>query len=298
MNGKTILMFLLLCVSVSVLAQKPQRVYAEYTYQSNNPKETPEQAEKNAILEARKKAIREKFAEHVVGQTDYIIGNDDGRSFEIFYQHGGTYLKADWVKTIKEEVLDKRFEQGFWIVSVYVEGMALEINSSEIDLDYHILRNGTELDNEDNRFKHRDRMYLRFKAPVDGYLAVYLLDDNKAYCVLPYEEQREGIYSIEANKEYVFFSERHALPDELSYRLKRFLTTDKDHEINELHIIFSKNEFVKKTDNDRIPIGDKLELLRNVDRDAYENWLYDCRKRDPKMRVIKETITIGKKNRF
>ncbi len=289
------LTLVILCFSVSVMAQKTRTVKAEYTYVSDNKDETPSQAIKVAILQARYEAIRKEFGERVTGQTDYIASKTGSVEHETYREHGGTELKADWIETIKEEVREQRFENGFWTVTVYVEGKAKEIASAGVDFEYHILRNGTELRNEDKHFKDNDRLYMMFKAPTDGYLAVYVVDDKAAYCVLPYAEQAEGIYRVKANQDYMFFSEEHRQPgEELCRFVNRVTTEGEESVINEVYLIFSPNLFTKKTDRKGRKLNYKLTLARNIDADAFAAWLAKCRKRDSQMSVERTSITIRK----
>lgn len=290
-----LLIFFLLSVSVSLSAQRPRRVSAEYTYVSSDKNETPKQAIEKAVLQARYEAIRREFGERVTNQTDYIASRNDSNEIVTFHQHGGTELKAEWIETIKEEVRDQRFENGFWVVTVRVEGRAQEIASAGMDFEYHILRNGTELRHEEKNFKNGDYLYLMFKSPVDGYLSVYVVDDKTAYCTLPYQEQTNGIYNVRANQQYIFFSDKHLQEGEDSYNvtLKTIATIKAGVEVNEIYIIFSTQPFTKKTDNAGLRINEKLSFARNIETGKFMDWLSMCRKRDSHMKVEKSTITIS-----
>ncbi len=285
-----------LTVVVNVCAQKPKHVRAEYTYISENKEESPSQSEKTAFFRARCKALENEFGAMTGSQTDIVTMNDNGNTSVRFRQHGGTEIKADWLKTIKEEVRKRAWtDDGFMVIEVYVEGMAREIVSASVDFEYHLLRNGDKLENEDDRFRNNDRMALSFKAPVDGYLAVYITDDSRAYCMLPYKEQTDGIYRIKANKEYIFFHENHAQLTERGYDLRMRLVTDKQQEDNTVYIIFSQKPFTKKTDSEGSVVRDNLVLVRNVAIEEFEDWLYKCQRQDEQLRVEKKPILITKK---
>ena len=291
-----VILVLLIFNNVNISAQKPQRVYAEYTYISDNKDESPNQSEKTAFFRARCKALEEKFGARTEDQTDIITINDNGQTSLKFRQRGGTEIKADWLKTIKEEVRSRSWtNDGFLIVEVYVEGMAREIVSAAVDFEYHLLRNGDKPEDEDDRFRNNDRLALSFKSPVDGYLAVYLTDDERAYCMLPYKEQTDGIYRVKANKEYIFFHEGHAQSIEKTYNLRLRLVTNKQREENTLYIVFSQKPFTKKVDNDGSAIKNNLVLARNVAIDDFEDWLYKCQRQDIQMRVEKKSIVITNK---
>lgn len=288
-------MLMMAAISLGSIAQKTKRVHAEYTYTSDNLDEGPKQAQQKAFLCARQEALREVFGERVDGETEYIESIDNGQESVYFRQRGGTMLKADWLKTVKEEVRSRSMtDEGYLIFTVYVEGMAREIEMAGVNFEYHVLRNGNKLENEDNRFHNQDRVYLMFKAPTDGYLAVYMTDDDRAYCMLPYKEQSDGIYRIQHDQQYVFFSDEDAQPKERNYDLRLRMVTNKEREVNTLYIIFSQKPFTKKTDEEGNKISEKLQLARNVDIDEFKDWLFKCQRQDVQMRVEKKSITINK----
>ncbi len=297
MNRVLLVIVFMLLLSVSAMAQKakPVKVKAEETYVSDNKNESIKEAEDKAFFRARCKALEEEFGASTGGRTDITTIVENGQTSVKFRQQGGTEIRADWLKTIKEEVLSRSItNDGFMAIKVYVEGMAREIEMAGLNFEYHVLRNGNKIENEDDRFRNRDRVCLMFKAPVDGYLAIYLTDDKRAYCMLPYNEQTDGIYCIRHNQQYVFFSEEDAQTEEENYDLILRLVTDKQQEENTLYIIFSQKPFTKKTDEDGRMLSSNLMLARNVDLDEFEDWLYKCQRQDVQMRVEKKTITIKK----
>jgi hypothetical protein len=257
--------------------------------------ESPKHAIETAFLRARYEALKESFGERVSSQTNMTLSNENGHSSVKFIQRGGSEIKADWLKTIKEEVLDQRLKDGFMIVTVYVEGMARETVSAGVDFEYHILRNGTTLDKEDDNFNDGDRICMTFQAPVNGYLAVYMLDESRAYCMLPYKEQVDGVYRIKANKQYVFFAKEYAVGEEQLYNVNNFAITNKAVEENEVCVVFSQHPFTKKTDEEGKQINSRFKLIRNVDIETFNDWLYKCQSNDPKMRVDRRTIIIKNK---
>lgn len=284
-----------LCLAVPMLAQKAKRVKAEYTYVSDNRDESIRQAEANAFFKARCQALADEFGATVGGQTDIETVSENGQTSVRFRQRGGTELRADWLKTVKEEVRSRSMtDDGFLVVTVFVEGMAREIKTAGADFEYHLLRNGTDLTSEDDRFRNGDRLALMFQSAADGWLAVYLTDGQRAYCMLPYKEQPEGIYRVKANCRYVFFSDEHAQPEEQGYDLRLRLVTDKMQEVNTVYVVFSQQPFTKRTDSDGNRISDGLVMARNISLDDFEDWLYQCQRKDVGMRVEKKNITITK----
>lgn len=291
--SRCLLLLTALCLAAPIVAQKAKRVKAEYKYISDNRDESIRQAEANAFFKARCKALSDEFGATVGAQTDIETVSENGQASVRFRQRGGTALRADWLKTEREEVRSRSMtDDGFMVITVYVEGMAREISTAGVDFEYHLLRNGTTQANEDDRFRNRDLLTMMFQSPADGYLAVYLTDGERAYCMLPYKEQKDGIYRVRANRRYVFFSDSHALPEEQGYDLRLRLVTDKASEENTVYVVFSQQPFTKKADTDGSPIADNLVMPRNVSLDDFEDWLYQCQRKDAGMRVEKKTITI------
>ena len=96
------------------------------------------------------------------------------------------------------------------------------------------LRNGSDKRNSDTDFRDGDDMRLYFLAPVDGYVAVYLVGvDRQVYSLLPYMDDDDGRMPVKHGREYVFFDASRKYDgagtvDEL------YLNTDRPQELNQL----------------------------------------------------------------
>ena len=176
------------------------------------------------------------------------------------------------------------------IVSVKVKGKAREIVSAGIDFQAKVLRNGTEDKFESDQFRSGDDLYLSFQSPVSGYLAVYLIDANyQAYCLLPYRNQTDGIYSIKANQRYLFFNIKEAPQQERPYVDEYVMTCERETEQNQIYVIFSPNQFFKATDNYA-----EGHLPRELSYEELAKWLANCRNKDANMMLQKKIIIIEK----
>ena len=162
--------------------------------------------------------------------------------------------------------------------------------SSGANFQTKILRNGIDDKSESNQFYNGDDLYLSFRSPVNGYLAVYLVDaENQAYCLLPYRNQASGIYPIKAHQRYLFFNAKEAPLSERSYVDEYIMTCNRSKEQNQIYIIFSPNQYAKATDNS---ISDQLP--RELSFDNFQGWLAKCRKNDVDMSVTMIPIMIKK----
>lgn len=125
-----------------------------------------------------------------------------------------------------------------------VWGLTRAIDVAPIDIEVQILRNGTEPKFRSDSFYVGDDLYLFFRTPVTGYLAVYLIDDlDTAYCLLPYSRDQTGAVKVESNRDYVFFSAQCADEQMTPYVDELYITSDKSITHNQIYIVFRRISF-------------------------------------------------------
>lgn len=280
---------LLTLLTTSAFAQKVKTVEGEYTYHAPE-NVTMEQARRTALDRAKIQAIADEFGTIVQQTNTTRIQNTNGEAATDFYSIGGSEVKGEWLETIGKPEYTITYEDNMLIVTCKVKGKAREIVSAQIDFKAHVLRNGTDDKFEDDDFKSGNDLYLSFVSPVKGFLAVYLIDaDNKAFCLLPYRSQTEGIYPIEANRRYVFFDIKSASPEERAMVDEYVMTCERSSEHNLIYIVFSPNPFAKAADsssNDLLP--------RELSYEDFQQWLVKCRKHDKEMNLRRIPIEITK----
>lgn len=288
---KHVLLFLSLVFSLPVFSQEVKTVEGEYTYHAPE-NVTLEEARRTALDRAKIQALADAFGT-VVSQTNTTrVENSDGRSTTDFLSVGGSEVKGEWIETVGEPLYEVSYSQGMLVVKVVVKGRAREIVSSGIDFKARVLRNGTEDKFESSDFRSGDDLFLSFLSPVSGYLAVYLVDaDRNAYCLLPYRGQTDGVYSVEANRRYVFFSEKQAARADIPFVDEYTMTCSRSSETNMIYVIFSPNVFCKAVDSQSSGL-----LPRELPFGDLQKWLAKCRVRDKDMKMVLETINIKKRN--
>ncbi len=284
----TCITFLLLLFT-NLSAQKTEKICGEYTYIA--PENVSlEQAKQTALERAKLEALAEEFGTTVSQSNATVVENKNGTSDISFLSFGGSEVKGEWIETTKEPEYSISYEQGMLVVKVSVCGKTREIVGAGIDFTAKVLKNGTEAKFESENFRNEDAIYLLFRSPADGYLAVYLVDDSQtAYCLLPYMNTPSGNTYIKSGKEYVFFSEQHADRSEAPIVNEYVLTAEKSVEQNFLYVIFSPNEFTKA--NDRT--GSET-LPRELSFADFQQWLTKNRTRDKDMKVETKGLTITK----
>lgn len=291
-----ILILVLMVSSLSLSAQRTEKWCGEYIYYGSIY-ETPGLAKQKALERAQIQAVEEVFGLSVSQSNFTNVNNTNGNSSIDFTSIGGSDVNGEWIETIGEPEYDISVGDEFLVVKVNVCGRVREIVSAPIDFSAHLLRNGVEDKFEDYDYFEGDDLYLSFVSPVNGYLAVYLLDDDgEAYCLLPYSGMHDGVFDVRADKRYVLFSEKCAegTPEE-TYVDELYLTCDKDIEHNQVYIIFSPNKFTKVNDSDGgLDATTEHILPRHLNNQNFHKWLSACRKHDKDMRADKRIITIRK----
>ena len=264
-----------------------------YEYISDNPNETPEQAERTAIQMAQQKALEEHFGLDVVGITSTMQRNrQEGlqvSSTSDVFSLRETSVRGEWIETIKQKVLEKTFEKGFWHVRVYIDGRARNHSTDKPEIQYAFINNAHDKQNRD-QYYDGDDIFLRFTSPVSGALCIYLVDtEQNAYCLLPYQSNAVGYQPIEANKDYLFFSEM-VDPNADEYTLN----TMQSSEQNALYVIFSPNTFTKAVDKQAGTNWREEQLPRFLRYEDLMKWLARNQTRDENMVVRREVVTIRK----
>ena len=282
------IILLFICIT-NLSAQKAERICGEYTYIA--PENVSlEQARQVALERAKIEALAEKFGTTVSQSNATVIENTNGNSDVRFLSFGGSEVKGEWIETTSEPKYTVSYESGMLVVKVSVCGKAREIVGARIDFTAKVLKNGTDARFESDNFRDGDAIYLLFRSPTDGYLAVYLVDESKtAYCLLPYMNAPSGNTRIKTGKDYVFFSERHADKAEAAIVNEYVLTTNKAAEQNFLYVIFSPHEFTKANDQTK-----GATLPRELRYEDFQQWLAKNRTRDKDMKVETKGLTVIK----
>ena len=299
MKKQVFKLVLCLLLPASLAAQKIEYVCGEYAYPAGIDK-TPRQAMQEATERAKIDAIGKMFGIAVSEQTFLDKHEENGHLSTTFRSFGGTEVKGEWIKdSIKTEYppyYDETLK--LWMYKVSVCGLAIEVTAAGIDFSAKMLKHINDK-HESTDFHNGEDLFLWFRSPVNGYLAVYLIDDSEtAYCLLPYRNDPTGKVQIKAGKDYLFFSKEHADRNEKQIVTEYMLTCEKKMEQNRLYIIFSPNEFTKANDvgaNNIRPNDNGLILPRELPLADFQKWLVNNRMKDKDMKVDdSKTLTIKK----
>lgn len=284
---------LLALIVAAAFGQKMKTVEGEYVYFAPE-NVTIEQAKFTAVERAKIQALADGFGTIVSQSSTMSMVNLNGESSTNFLMLSGSDVKGEWIEDLGEPKIQVRYEGDMLVVTAKVKGKAREILSAGVDFTSKVLRNGKEDKFESDDFKNGDDLYLAFQTPTNGYLAVYLVDaENTAYCLLPYSNQTDGIYPVNANQRYIFFSPEEAPASERALVDEYAMTCERQTEYNFIYVIFSRNQFTKAVDtaSDK-QIDGYAGVPRELSYENFQKWLTKCMKHDTEMNMKKIPITI------
>lgn len=289
MNKGRFFLFAILLYSCVMTAQDIKIVEANYTYYSP-PNLSLLEAKTEAIKRAQIEAIGASFGFIVTSNNFMGMDNNNGQSHLLFSQLSESEVKGEWLRDLEEPKVVNIIPMNDMTISitVHVKGEAREIISSSINYKVKILKNGQDDAFESDDFKVEDRFYMSFCSPVNGYLAIYMLDDDgNAWRLLPYANSSDPSFKIEQDRQYFLFSEQQ---DGWGIRM----TCDKEMDFNHIYTIFSPNKFTRTLDSGIIEKDDGIVLPPKLSLKDFQQWLVRIRKHDKELTVNRKTIKVKK----
>lgn len=271
--------------SVMAFGQREASVHGKSVYVvSDNDHITLRDAKRKCIEKAMAEAVKEEFGELVISDVvDSNVETNGAATSSYFWENTAAMAKGEWLGETRDPKIDVEYKNGNLVFSAEVWGMAREISQAKVDLDWNILTDFNGQKAVASTFENRESMYLRFRAPADGFLAVYLtVGDGETFCLLPYPKDADGRFFIKGGQDYMLF-DKEINPMAKQYRL----TTSHPQEINQLVVIFSPNPFTKCNDS----TGDSKHP-GSVSTREFQKWLLKCQRVDHDMVVDKKWVKI------
>ena len=270
----------------SLFAQKIVTVEGEYMYLVPETVSLKE-AKETALSRAQEQAMADEFGTVISRRSLYVSDSKE----DDFYIEGDATVKGEWIETIGTPVYECGFHNDELYVRCTVKGKARELKVAKVELEIDILRNGFAPEMCSTDFKLGDKIFLKFKSPVDGYVAVYLHDNanDEVMSLLPYKKDRIPALKINADENYMFFSKRHN-----SYGLyvqEYTLGCESEHDANTLYVVFSTQEFTKPL----LSVEDAKSALNHLNIEKFNSWIAKSQTYDSNMQVEKYVISISKK---
>jgi hypothetical protein len=285
---------LLWAVPETLLAQRTEKVTGKYTYVL--PEDESESYGKEVALKrAQISAIEDVFGTVIAQQNATQIDTRGGYSSTNFSSISTSEVKGEWIQTLAEpKYYVERDSRDVTTITCEVRGLVREIVSAPVEFDAQILCNGTSPKFARSDFQDGDDLYLLFRAPSDGYVAVYLRDEQRnAFRLLPYPGANSGAQRVIANQQYVFFSHEKAPSDLAGITTAYHLTAEGSMEHNYIYVIFSPEAFSIAPDVSADP-AHPANTLRMLSFLEYEKWIGSNRRHNPRMQVLEVPVTIRK----
>lgn len=282
------LLSLLILTSTYSLAQKKFNAKGEAQVKVEDKRSKAETKEKVLQL-AKINAIENVLGTYVEQETN--IDLEDGEfSFKIL---GTTRVKGEWLKTksqkFSEDLKEVKTKFGksteIWI-TCKIEGVVREIVTPKLAFITNAL-NCPQPECRTTRFLDGESFYLYFKTPSDGYLSVYIVEEDVVYRMLPYQEMAAPYIDavpVQFDKNYIFFaqSKEHNYFSDFHYsKIDEIgMETNVEKEYLKLYIVFSKEKFSKPILKDGIVINDgslpKSLSAKKFDEWIVQNWIYNA----------------------
>ena len=289
-----IILIILICFHTTAEAQKRRSVEATYTYVAAQH-ESLEEAKRNAVHYAKIEALRNEFGTLVSDASASTIVQKGNTTTEKFVSMSGEgELNGEWIGDREAPKVETTLDGGKIVVKATVKGYATEIGNNTIDYVAKVLRNQPSPEYESEEFVAGNDIYVSFSAPIDGYLAIYLLDSDNAYCLLPYRANKDGFFKVTHQQEYILFSQRNHAVGENPQEIDEYtVTSDKDlSDFNQIYFIFSPNMFRKPVDFNKPVEEDGLVYPRMMTWGNFQEWIIKARKRDKEMSVKVKNIEV------
>ena len=275
------LILLFLLISLYSLGQRVENICGEYKYIVPENVSLAE-AKAIAIERARLTAIANEFGT-TVSQTNLATTHiENGTTRNDFLSLGETEVKGDWLGDTKEPEIRPVYENNQLVIYASVCGKVRELKTAEVELRMQIMNNGIETE----QFKNNDKVAIRFKSPVNGYVAIFVRDDNAGIvsCMLPYENENGKARVVKNSKEYIYLSTADPI---YPYQEETILVTNKKIEFNTFVLVFAQNEF-------SMPLSEMGEFVPELSVEDFQKWLRRNRMSDKTMQTIEKTIQINK----
>ena len=283
---KKILTTILLTMPLWAYGQRIEKVHGTSVYEvSDNSNITLREAKLHAIEMAKANAIKDVFGELVASDAVKTIVEHNGRSEDSFSENTIASAKGDWLGDTKPPVVNVSYVDGALYFMAEVWGEAREIVQAKTDVQWFVIKESTNGRVKTSQLGHKEPFYISFQAPINGFLALYVVDEDRmATCLLPYGD---GRFSIKGGFEYMLFDntiDRTATP--------LWFTTNHERESFELVLLFSPRYFSKCVDKR----SDEYYKLNTVNGKDFQSWLLRIQREDPDMVVQHKRVTVINKN--
>ena len=285
MNFPYMILIFIFAVGLNMFDARGQKIestsgQAQVRVEPNMTKDQcKEQAHELAIINA----IENAFGTWVEQQANVVI--KDGRDY--YNIVGTTKVKGEWVETIKESYSENSDSFSTRSGKEVVTFITCKITGKVKKATAKAMIQFQPLNCPDKRCRKTDfvsgeSLYLSFKSPVDGYLSVFLENEDMVYRLFPYSKQsgkENSATMVRADQEYLLFSRDPKYNIFLVAVDEYELYTVRSFEFNNIYVVFSEEPYVKPMlENEKYSPDNAAYLLpKSLNSKIFQAWLADNR---------------------
>jgi len=295
---KSILLFSFL-LSISIYAQKEVKTDGEFQTELNS-NESKDQAKKRAKEGAIINALEKAFGSAVFqGNSMYVKNSSSGSLTETktgFNTIADVFVKGEVIEELNvvyEEIpftkkKGRETENGIEI-KCEVKIRAREYFEPEANFNTFTLSCTDTTRCKTTAFHKNEPFYLYFEALENGYISVFLDDNETSSILFPYSTRRDRFfngYPVKANTSYLLFSteKKHQFDNTI---VTDELVWDTRENLEKLTVIFSPSLFqlpdLMKQNSKGLP-----EIIPSVD---FNKWLISLRKKNKNIQIKKVALS-------
>lgn len=291
------MLFGTLCLNAE--AQRIKKLKGEETSLIRN-NETIDDAKKRVLNTAILKAMAEEFGTLIMQSDGTLVINKNGASEIDYSSVSSSLIGGELINIVDEPEYTITYPNNELWCSVKVTFRARERVIKNTEIKAKIYRKGendksSNIGVESSEFISGEQLVMTFRASADGYLTIYLGDDDEVFCLLPYRGDDDGKFFVKQGEEYILFS-RHKEHSENQKESKKIIeeyimTSNRSVSQNVIHVLFSPNEFSKALDKKE---GDMLP--NSLSLKEFQTWIGKRRTEDVQLHYKTEHITIKQRD--
>jgi hypothetical protein len=273
-------LLLLLIISSYPLFSQDVIISGEGRVLVNDPRKTKLQYEFEAEQIAKENALDKEFGTMLRSNYERLTVTEmQGRSVafnsDIRSNYISSYPNGEWIKDKSKNCTEEKDEKGnYWLIC-YVTGYARKIESAAVGFESFLLDGTDPKLNKTTTFVDGEKGYLYFKSPENGYLTVFYDDFNEVQCLIPYSKSKEKSLKVEANHEYILFSQ----VEDLTFY------TEMPSDFNLVYVLFSPNQIDGYNYNPPENLKGGYFKSKSMSRENFQEWFQKNRIRNNLLQV-------------
>lgn len=280
---------------------EPRTVRTQYYYVIPSH-QSQDEAKRTAVERAKIEAVIEAFGGEEISQVNSVYIESGEQDVTDFQARMYNRVRGVWVRDLSAPtfVFHNDADNGMQALTVTVHGQVRERSAARFPGTVEPKRLGGHGNTTTVKFVSGDEMVLDFSVPLDGYCAVYLIDENHmANRILPIQ-YGAGAQAVKGQRRYLL-ADPAAEQSVGGYKdycdSAVLLLNDGDRTVtNWIYVAYSPNKFTRLTDSTPTATsGDSDDILSvpAVEADVLEQWIYDCERHDDDFAVYRCPIYIS-----